>query len=408
MRETVVCERDLEVSLMLNRIPGASPARVAEWVSYFGSVTGVFQASVGALRSAGLPDKVIQAIRQPDLAGVEADLRWLEGRDHGVLIHGCEGYPVLLGQIRSAPWVLFYRGQPAVLDYPQLAVIGSRTPSAGGARIAFDFAQAFAQMGLVITSGLAQGIDTQAHQGVLSVGGSTVAVVGSGPDVVYPAKNRDIADKITEKGVIVSEFPIGTPPKRENFPRRNRILSGLSLGVLVVEAAKQSGTLITARFALEQGREVFAVPGSIHNPLSKGCHALIKEGAKLVESAEDVLQEIAPQLTAFLAAGSQVGQAGERDAVAGGLSVGKRDDGGSASAVSMVKPRRSVEKPRVVPTGLGAEGEVILQALGYDPCSVDAVQERTGLSADSICATLVMLEIEGVVAVATDGRWQRV
>lgn len=402
MGEMTVCESDLQASLMLNRIPGASAARVAEWVGYFGSVAAIFQASAGALRAAGLSDKVIQTIRKPDLAGVETDLRWLEGCDHGVLIHGCDGYPALLGQIRSAPWVLFYRGQPAVLDYPQLAVIGSRTPSAGGAQIAFDFAQAFAQMGLVITSGLAQGIDTRAHQGVLSVDGSTVAVVGSGLDVVYPAKNRDIADKITEKGVIVSEFPVGTPPRRENFPRRNRILSGLSLGVLVVEAAKQSGTLITARYALEQGRDVFAVPGSIHNPLSKGCHALIKEGAKLVESAEDVLQEIAPQLAAFLAAGPVAGQAGEQDAVSAGVLAEKRVAGSKA------KVRPIVQTPRELPAGLRAEGEVILQALGYDPCSVDTLQERTGLPADSICATLVMLEIEGVAAVATDGRWQRV
>jgi DNA processing protein len=201
-------------------------------------------------------------------------------------------YPPLLMTIDQAPTVLFVRGDPAVLAAPQLAVIGSRHPTALGERTARDFAFHFASLGLVVTSGLALGIDAAGHRAALLAGGKTVAVCACGLDRIYPERHADLADDIATSGALVSEFPPGTPPLASHFPRRNRLISGLSVGVLVVEAAARSGSLVTARYAAEQGREVFAIPGSIHSPLSRGCHQLLRQGATLVECADDVLSEL--------------------------------------------------------------------------------------------------------------------
>lgn len=278
------------------------------------------------------------------------------------LLKACDpGYPAQLAAVRGRPDALYVRGDPAVLALPQLAIVGSRAASAAGRETAFEFAAALACRGLAITSGLATGIDAAAHRGALRGEGSTVGVLGTGIDVVYPARNADLFDALAERGAIVSEFPLGTPAVAANFPRRNRLISGLARGVLVVEAALDSGSLITARLAGEQGRDVFAVPGSIHSPLSKGCHALIKQGAKLVESVEDVLGEFA----------------------------------GAASAA----PRA-----RAAPE----ESHVLLQHLGYDPCNVDTLCERSGLTAEVVSAMLLQLELEGKVAGLPGGRFQRV
>jgi DNA processing protein len=239
----------------------------------------------------GLKADSIAALANPDWAVIDTDLHWLAQPNNTVLTIQDERYPTLLKQLADPPPLLFVRGNVELLSQPQIAIVGSRNPSSQGKATAFEFAKSLSQCGFVITSGLALGIDAASHQGALSVGGGTVAVVGTGLDRVYPAKHKDLATEIVTTGAMVSEFPLGTVAKANHFPRRNRIISGLSQGLLVVEAAKQSGSLITARMALEQNREVFAIPGSIHNPLARGCNALIREGAKLVETTQDILEE---------------------------------------------------------------------------------------------------------------------
>ena len=244
------------------------------------------------------------AVPAPDWEGAERDLRWLEPPTHHLVRIVDPGYPPRLRTISQPPLLLFVRGGVELLGEPQLAIVGSRNPTRGGEDTAFRFAGALAQAGLVITSGLAVGIDAAAHRGAVAAAradvggglGASVAVFGTGLDRVYPRRNLDLAVEVERIGAIVSEFPLGTPPRRDHFPRRNRIISGLSLGVLVVEAAVRSGSLTTARWAAEQGREVFAIPGSIHNPLARGCHRLIRDGAKLVESVGDVLEELRGQI----------------------------------------------------------------------------------------------------------------
>ncbi len=236
------------------------------------------------LARAGLDADTIRALSHPDQALLKADLEWLAQTGHDLLTWDSARYPALLRHLSSPPAALYADGDPEILWQPQLAIVGSRNPTAGGIDNAREFASALVQHGLTITSGLASGIDGTAHAAAIAAGGKTIAVAGTGLDRVYPMRNRALAASIRKNGVLVSEFPPGTEPRRAHFPSRNRIISGLSLGVLVIEAGLNSGSLITARLAVEQGREVFALPGSIHNPMSKGCHRLIREGAKLVES----------------------------------------------------------------------------------------------------------------------------
>ncbi|MGH8458888.1 MAG: DNA-processing protein DprA, partial [Nevskiales bacterium] len=257
-----------------------------------------------------------------------------------------------------------------------LAIVGSRNPTPAGLENAQAFAESLARAGLIITSGLALGIDGAAHRGALNGGGLTLAVCGTGLDRVYPARHRELAHNIAQHGALVSEFPPGTPALAGNFPRRNRLISGLSLGVLVVEAALQSGSLITARLAGAQGREVFAIPGSIHNPLARGCHRLLREGAKLVESAQDILEEIGPLL------GNRIPPiAGER---------GMRHTGSSVDT-----EERDADYVR------------LLEAMGYEPARVDQLVERTGFAADAVASMLLILELQNEVALAPGGAYQR-
>lgn len=264
-------------------------------------------------------------------------------------------------------------GDPDLLSLPSLAIVGSRNPSSGGRRTAQAFAAHLAENGLLVASGLASGIDAAAHRGALSIHGLTLAVTGTGLDRVYPASNRDLAHEIATEGVLISEFPLGTPPLSANFPRRNRILAALSLGTLVVEAALKSGSLITARLAAEYGREVFAIPGSIHNPLSRGCHALIREGAKLVETAEHVLEELAPLL--------------------GGLAP--LPHAGPAVCAN--------DAPPVI----DPQHERVLEALGFDPATTDELVERTGFPAPEISSILLLLELQGHVSSGAGGLFTR-
>ena len=294
---------------------------------------------------------------------------WLQQPGHRRLRRGDAGFPELLGQIAGPPEQLWVDGDPAVLQLPAIAIVGSRNPTRGGVRNAFEFARHLGSMGFCIVSGLARGIDTAAHRGALDAGAATVALLGHGIDRVYPAVNRDLARDIARTGALVSEFPLGTPPRRELFPQRNRLISGLSLGTLVVEAARQSGSLITARLASEQGREVFALPGSIHNPLSRGCHKLIRDGAKLVETADDILAELAP--------------------LAGHLR------------------QNTLESTPDAPPAAGDDSDYVKlrEQLGFDPVDIDSLARNSGLTIDQVSSMLLILELRGEVESLSGGRY---
>lgn len=304
---------------------------------------------------------------------VEADLAWLrDGPGRGILALCDPAYPRLLRTLADPPPLLYYLGDPEVLCQVQMAVVGSRNPTPGGRETATAFSRYLARNGLVITSGLARGIDTAAHRGAIAAAGYTVAVLGTGVDRVYPAENRGLARRVAQTGVVVSEFPLGTPARAAHFPRRNRIISGLAVGTLVVEAASRSGSLITARLAAEQGREVFAIPGSIHNPMARGCHELIRQGAKLVETAAHILEELPPLMDAAAPSGR-----------AGAVPSG------------------------AVPEGLAEDYIALLEAMGYDPVSVDQLVERTGLTANVLSSMLLLLELEGHIGPLAGGLYAR-
>ncbi|VAW87466.1 Rossmann fold nucleotide-binding protein Smf possibly involved in DNA uptake [hydrothermal vent metagenome] len=318
---------------------------------------------------AKLPSRAQAYLRRPNWQRTEKALLWAEQPNHHIITLDNPAYPHLLKQIADPPPLLFAMGNVGVLGDPQMAIVGSRNPSPQGKQNAYDFACALSQAGLVITSGLAIGVDTSAHCGALSVRGQTVAVTGTGLDMTYPRSNQRLAQQIVESGLLISEFPLGTDPSPGNFPRRNRIISGLSLGVLVVEAGLASGSLISARLATEQGREVFAIPGSIHNPLSKGCHRLLRDGATLVESLSDILQEVSVQLSPFISPQAELP--------------------GSDSKVV-----------------LGEALELLLKNIGNDPVSVDELIVRCGLTAEQISSMLIQLELNDLVA-SSAGRYYK-
>jgi DNA processing protein len=326
-----------------------------------------------ALRALGLSSAASAWLHAPDQSLIDADREWL-AREHILLIDALSsGYPPQLAQADAAPSLLYVRGEAASLCLPQLAIVGSRNPTVPGRRTATQFAACLSRAGLAITSGLAMGIDAASHEGALGAGGRTIAVLGSGLDQVYPPEHAALAERIVAQGALVSEFPRASAPLRANFPRRNRIISGLSLGTLVVEAARYSGSLITARLALEQGREVFAIPGSIHNPLTRGCHALIQAGAKLVESAQDIFDEIA-------------------------ISFDKQDD------MSLTD---SGDRVTAAAATLDKGHKILLDALGFESASVDTLVERTGLPSHSVASMLLILELEGAVGSQAGGRYVR-
>lgn len=364
--------KELRHWLALVRTTGLGWATLDAMLAEYGTPEALFTLKSRDFKSFALAEPVVEQLQHPDWQRIDADLEWMQQSRAELVTAQDARYPALLKTIPTPPIALFARGNAELLTDHQLAIVGSRNPTRAGREIARDFSRTLATSGLVITSGLAMGIDAEAHAGALSApNGATIAVVGTGLDRLYPAKNRDIAERIIAEGLMISEFPPGTPPKAENFPRRNRIISGLSLGTLVVEAAWRSGSLITARLASEQGREIFAIPGSIHNPLARGCHRLIREGAKLVESAQDVLEELAPL-------------------------VNIRFD--------MPKTRPStLDQKEEDP-----EYEQLLQIVGYDPTSVDVIVEQTGLTADVISSMLLILELQGKVEAAPGGRYSRV
>jgi len=325
---------------------------------------------LGAL---ALPPEAIEYFRRPDEALIASDLRWLAHADCTVLPCFAPAYPPLLRAAPNAPPVLYVRGAAGALAEPQVAMVGSRSATAGGLATARRFAANFARMGLGITSGLALGIDAASHEGALDAGGLTIAVLGHGLDTVYPRQHRALATRITANGALVSEFPPGTPPLPANFPQRNRIIAGLAHGTVVVEAAQDSGSLITARLAGSAGREVFAVPGSILNPMVRGCHELIRQGAKLIEGVDDVLMELKISLSTQLLADA------------------------AASSADTGKPGGALDK----------EYKILLDALAFEPASVDSLIERTGMNSESIASMLLILELEGHVAPHPGGRYSR-
>lgn len=356
---------------------GLAGHAVAVLLREFGSPDAAMAASPASLKAC-LPNGMAKAVRAAHVADrVEATLRWLERSGNRLFAWGDAEYPPVLLQIPDSPPVLYAIGDPALLARPALAVVGSRNATPRGCLDAQEFAAALVASGLSIVSGLAIGIDAAAHRGALRAGGSTIAVIGTGPDRVYPARNRDLAREIADKGVIVSEFPPGTPALKANFPRRNRIISGLSRGVLIVEATLSSGSLITAGAAAEQGRDVFALPGSIHSPFSRGCHRLIKNGAKLVETANDILEEL-------------------------GLKQPEPD----VSAHT----RRKALRERRAETQLDHPSEdarAVWKALGTEVMEIDVLGERTSLPPARLTAALSMLEVDGRVARVAGGSWQR-
>ena len=363
---------DLRYWLALQRAPGIGPVGFKTLLEQFGSPQAVFAAKSGQLAACGLGKATLGYLSAPDWTIIDADMAWLEAANHHALTLTDPAYPALLREIPDPPPVLYVLGDPAVLNSTQLAMVGSRNPSPSGKEIAYDFAHHLAGAGLTITSGMAVGVDAASHRGALAAGGKTVAVTGTGLDRVYPARHRELAHQIAAQGALVSEFALGTPPLPEHFPRRNRIISGLALGTLVVEAAVQSGSLITARSATEQGREVFAIPGSIHNPLARGCHALIRQGAKLVEAANDILEELGP-LAQVLARSGPAG------------------------------PEAGNDYSR-----LGVEGAKVLESLGFEPTSVDIVVERSGLTAEAVSSILLVLELQGYVSSTAGGLYTHV
>lgn len=363
-------QEELRAWLALGRVGPWRAGSLAELLRRHGGAGEFLGAGRAAFAALGLTPAAVASLEAPDWAGVEADLRWASDARRRILTLVDPDYPWQLAQIPDPPPVLYVAGQAAVLSRPQLAVVGSRRPSPTGREIARDFAAALAASGLVVTSGLAEGIDGAAHEGALDTG-TTVAVAGSGPDVLYPRAHAGLAERIVERGALVSEFPTGTPPRAANFPQRNRVVSGLSRGVLVVEAALRSGSLISARLAAEQGREVFAVPGSIRNPVARGCHALIRQGAKLVESVEDILEEL-----------------------------------GGWPAAAAVAVGAAVPSPQAMPS-LDEDYLALLEVMDEEPATLDQLLHRSGLTANVLSSMLLRLELEGVVSTPAAGRYAR-
>jgi DNA processing protein len=351
-------DAELAAWIRLSLVPGLGGRGLRRLLAAFGLPQQVLAAGRAALARVVSAEIAAHILADVDSPAVDAALEWAAAEGNAVVTLADSEYPQPLLQTPDPPALLYLRGRRELLARPGLAVVGSRNATPQGTSNAERFARAFSGAGLTIVSGLALGIDAAAHRGGLDAAGSTIAVLGTGADILYPQRNRALGERIAREGLIVSEFPLGTPPHGANFPRRNRVISGLARGCLVVEAALASGSLITARLAAEQGREVFAIPGSIHSPHAKGCHALIKQGAKLVESAEDLLQELGFE--------------------------------GFAAA------------PAAVPAAGG-----LLAHLGYDVCDIDTLCARSGLTADVVSAMLLQLELDGKVASLPGGQYQR-
>ncbi len=356
-------DAELEAWLTLGLIPRLGPVAFRKLLSSFGNPEAALGASNVALKSIVGPE-LAQAITQgPDADLLARSLDWTADQQNRLLTLADKDYPASLLEIPDPPPLLYLKGQSALLQHESIAVVGSRNATPQGVADAEAFSRDLSDNGFCIVSGLALGIDAAAHRGGLAGKSSSIAVVATGLDTVYPARNRELAHKLSRDGLLVSEFALGTRPMAGNFPRRNRLISGLSLGVLVVEAAIKSGSLITARFAVQQGREVFAIPGSVHSPVSKGCHELIKQGAKLVETSADVLDELGRQA--------------------------RTEQRSDTLATQQKYPD-------------------LLRAIGFDPVDLDTICARSGLTPENASAMLLELELEGMVVRIAGGKFQQV
>ncbi|KTD66874.1 protein smf [Legionella steelei] len=354
---------NLSYYLALNRMERVGPRTVAKLQKRWPDLQQMFQLSAIELEQAGLSSALAQTIAGFDLNLIQEDLNWLAAADeHHILTWDSPEYPALLKEITDPPVVLYAKGQLACLKQPTLAVVGSRNPTINGSENARQFAKAIASHGITIVSGLALGIDAEAHQGCLDARGQTIAVLGTGIDQIYPYRHRGISLQIAQNGLLISEFPLKSPPSAGHFPRRNRIISGLSLCTLVVESAIKSGSLITARMALEQNRDVLAIPGSIHNPLARGCHYLLQQGAKLVTSVADVLEEL-------------------------------RIDSEQQTADKAILP-------------LASENKNLVKFIGFEMTTVDQIILRSGCTVEQVTSELAKLELNGAV-VSVPGGYMR-
>lgn len=423
---------ELTAWLILLRAPGLSVRTLASLLQTFASVTALAAASEPDLRAAGANPKLRTWLHSSlPFDALERERRWLEQDAHHLVTWGSQHYPARLTDLSDAPVALFVQGDPGLLRRPQVAMVGSRNPSPAGVEIARGFAARLTGHGLSITSGLAEGIDAASHQGALEAGGTTVAVCGTGLARCYPAAHRSLADRIAANGALISEFTLDSGPAKLHFVRRNRLIATLSAGTLVVEAAVNSGSLITARLAARHGRRLFAVPGSLYNPLAQGCHELIREGALLTRTAEDVLEGLG-----LMAGTPAPPRRGTRQSPPGQAVLPLNPSSKAAlhdplnlpgtaptlpgmtapppaptSARTCPAPPRFTRTPEIsgtFPNPLDKGYEILLDALGFEPAGVDLLVVRTGLRADEVAAMLLMLELAGRVASHPGGLYVRV
>lgn len=345
--------------LALNRMPGIGPRMVVKLLKKWPNLSEMFTLTAQQLIQCGLSEKITTIIKSFDFKTIEADWRWQENQNNYLLTWCDANYPTLLKEIHDPPFVLYATGDLDCLKQPLVAMIGTRKPSVTGAETAWQFAAQLATQGITIVSGLALGIDAQAHRGCLSVAGKTIAVMGTGIDCIYPYRHRQLAEQISDNGLLISEFPLNTSPNAGHFPRRNRIISGLSSTILVVEAAIRSGSLITARLALEQNRDVLAIPGSIYNPQAKGCHLLLQQGARLVTTCDDVLDEL----------------------------------GMTHATPEIIKPNLA----------LASMNTNLVKCIGYEITTIEQIIVRSGLNHTEVVCGLAELELAGMVEAVPGG-----
>ena len=370
----MLSSRDTIAWVTLSRAPALDTGVLATALETLGGAAGVLEAPDRLQARAGLGEATRAFLQSSAAQPTLPERAWLAAAGHTLVACDDPRFPVALRAIPGGPVALYVDGNPEILNDAQLAIVGSRNPTAQGRQTAGEFAAYLAARGLVITSGLAEGIDTEAHCGALRAQGLTIAVLGTGVDWIYPESNRALADEIARSGALVSEYPLGTPARRGNFPQRNRIIATMTQATLVVEAARQSGSLITARLAGEAGRDVFAIPGSIHNPLSRGCHQLIRQGARLTETADEILMEL--DFSGFL----------------------EPLPGAPATPAA----------PGAHAPGMDKDHKILLDALGFDPTGLDELSARTGFNAQAVSSMMLILELEGHVQAAAGGRYSRV
>jgi DNA processing protein len=358
--------------LYLRHTPGLGDITCHTLLDAFGTVEAIFDASYQQLSALAIKSGVINALINETKPDISADLEWSLENNHHIITLFDEAYPAQLRLLPDAPSILYVRGDPDYLKQAQLAMVGTRNPSAAGRNTAREFASHLSNAGITITSGLASGIDGASHEGALQGLAGTIAVVAHGLDIVYPAQHQKLAQQITEHGAVVSEMPVGTQPQRGLFPRRNRLISALALGTLVIEAAQKSGSLITARYAIEQNKEVFAIPGSIHNPMARGCHQLIRQGAKLVETADDILEELCIPL--------------------------------KQTSLYSEKSEKPGENHKDLRQTLDPDHQKLLKCLAYEPASIDELVSSSNFTAAEVASMLLIMELQGIV-VCQDGHY---